>query len=92
MLHVTERAKHALQTALVANRGDDLDIGIRLLLSEQGEFGLALDHSELDDLVVEHDGLAVLLIDPEVAEIAGDATIDFQEGGGAALVIEPQAA
>lgn len=52
-----------------------------------------LDHSDPDDMVVEHDGLAVLLIDPEVATLADDATIDFQESDdGSTLVIEPNAA
>ncbi|MBI4499083.1 MAG: hypothetical protein HY689_14430 [Chloroflexi bacterium] len=93
MLYVTDQAKEMLKAALLANRGEDRDLGIRLLVNDQGEFGLVLDHSGPDDLVVEHSGLAVLLIDPGVAEAAGEAVIDYrEEAGEAALVIEPHAA
>jgi Fe-S cluster assembly iron-binding protein IscA len=78
MIQVTERAREALkqvQTQMV----DKPDVALRLAEVEQGQLGVFPDTGRADDHVVEHEGRAVLLIDPAVADALEGSTIDFEE-------------
>jgi Fe-S cluster assembly iron-binding protein IscA len=87
MIQVTERAREALK-AVQTQMTDKPEVALRLAQVEQGQLGVFPDTGRDDDHVVEHDGRAVLLIDPEVAgELAG-STIDFEESAdGARLTL-----
>jgi Fe-S cluster assembly iron-binding protein IscA len=78
MVNVTERARQALksvQTQMV----DQPDVALRLAPTEQGQLSVFPDTGRDDDHIVEHDGRAVLLIDPEVAGSLSGSTIDFEQ-------------
>lgn len=84
MIHVTERAREALkvvqtkmaeQTTMV----DQTEVALRLAPTDEGQLGVFPDTEREDDQVVEHDGQAVLLIDPDVAGQLAGSTIDFEK-------------
>jgi Fe-S cluster assembly iron-binding protein IscA len=87
MINVTERAREALK-AVQTQVADKPEVALRLGPVEQGQLGVFPDTGRDDDQVVEHEGRAVLLIDPQVAgELAG-STIDFEESAeGARLTL-----
>jgi Fe-S cluster assembly iron-binding protein IscA len=78
MIQVTERARQALK-AVQTQMVDRLEVALRLGPTEQGQLGVFPDTGRDDDHIVEHDGRAVLLIDPEVAGTLAGSTIDFEE-------------
>ena len=78
MLTVTEAAKDKLMETLLANT-DDREAGLRLTMKPPGQLGLVLDRELPDDSVVEHEGLKLLLVEHEVAELLQEATLDVQD-------------
>jgi len=78
MLTVTEAAKDKLMEALLANT-DDQEVGLRLSMEPPGKLGLMLDRESPGDSVVEHEGLKLLLVEHEVAELLQEATLDVQD-------------
>lgn len=88
MLVVTERAKEELR-AVLSDGVDEPELSLRLVASgAPGQFGLVPDMEKEGDLVVEHEGIKVLLIDEELSALLETVTIDCQEGSeGPQLVI-----
>ena len=78
MVTVTERAKERLKTVL-QSEVDDSSVGLRLERTPSGQFGVFPDRAHADDQVVVHEGAVVLLVDQEVADTIGEATIDYEE-------------
>jgi len=78
MLTVTEAAKDKLMETLLANT-DDREAGLRLTMKPPGQLGLVLDKESPGDSVVEHEGLKLLLVEHEVAELLQEATLDVQD-------------
>lgn len=88
MLVVTERAKEELR-AVLSDGVDEPELSLRLVAaSAPGQFGLVPDMEKEGDLVVEHEGIKVLLIDEELSALLETVTIDCREGSeGPELVI-----
>lgn len=87
MLVVTERAKEELR-AVLSDGVDEPELSLRLVASAPGQFGLVPDMEKEGDLVVEHEGIKVLLIDEELSALLETVTIDCREGSeGPQLVI-----
>lgn len=78
MLTVTEAAKDKLMEVLLANT-DDREVGLRLTMKPPGQLGLILDRGLPTDQVVEHEGLKLLLVEPELVELLQEATLDVQD-------------
>jgi Fe-S cluster assembly iron-binding protein IscA len=78
MLTVTEAAKQRLRETLLVNT-DDREDGLRLKIKSPGQLGLVLDRQSPTDNVIEHEGLKVLLVQPEVYELLRKATLDVQK-------------
>jgi Fe-S cluster assembly iron-binding protein IscA len=77
MLTVTEAAKDKLMETLLANT-DDQEAGLRLIMKPLGQLGLVLDRESPGDSVIEYEGLKLLLVENEVAELLQEATLDIQ--------------
>jgi len=78
MLVVTERAKEELR-AVLSDGVDEPELSLRLVASAPGQFGLVPDMEKEGDLVVEHEGIKVLLIDEELSAFLETVTIDCRE-------------
>jgi Fe-S cluster assembly iron-binding protein IscA len=66
MLAVTERAKQELKRIL-ADKVDNPQGGLRLRVSNPGEFGLSIDTEMPGDQVVKYEGAKVLLVEEGLA-------------------------
>jgi len=88
MVTVTERAMVTL-VRLKTVTGICDEVGLRLSLDAgYAQFGLRVDREKPSDLVVEHAGAKVLLVERTLAQALGNATIDTEPTGrGADLVI-----
>jgi Fe-S cluster assembly iron-binding protein IscA len=87
MINVTDRAREALK-AVQTQMADKPEVALRLARVEEGQLGVFPDTGREDDQVVEHEGQAILLIDPEVAGALAGSTIDFEEhADGARLTL-----
>jgi Fe-S cluster assembly iron-binding protein IscA len=78
LLTVTEAAKDKLMETLLANT-DDREAGLRLTMKPPGQLGLVLDRGLPTDEVVEHEGLKLLLVEPELVDLLQGATLDVQD-------------
>lgn len=78
MLTVTEAAKDILMETLLANT-DDQEAGLRLIMKPPGQLGLVLDRESPGDSVIEYEGLKLLLVENDVAELLQEATLDIQD-------------
>jgi len=78
MLTVTESAKQKLRQTLITNTNDQ-EAGLRLTMEPPGQLGLVLDRESPNDSLIEHEGLKVLIVDHELAELLQEATIDVQD-------------
>jgi len=78
MLTVTESAKEKLMETLLANT-DDREAGLRLTMKPPGQLGLVLDRESPGDSVVEHEGLKLLLVEPELVELLEGAILEVQD-------------
>jgi len=79
MVHVTERAKEDIRRALTAEGVNDPEIGLRISRLESGDYTLNPDSEKEGDLVVEHEGAKVMLLDKGVSEALDGMTIDRDE-------------
>jgi len=87
MLTVTDRAKELLKDILAPHR-DDPDFGVRLIVKPHRQLGLVTSRKSPGDYVVEHEGLAVLLVEQELSGEVDGLTLDTkQTADGARLVI-----
>jgi Fe-S cluster assembly iron-binding protein IscA len=90
MVNVTHRAKAALKSALSASV-EAPGVGLRLDVSEQGEFALYPDREKAGDQIVEHEGDVLLMVGETLSEPLDGATIDFTETPeGARLIVTRQ--
>jgi len=82
MLMVTENAKRHLKRILVkvVQNTSDPTVGIRLKVGRGMQFGVLLD-SKADDYVIEHDGLKVLMVGPELFPLVDGTMIDTESNG-----------
>jgi Fe-S cluster assembly iron-binding protein IscA len=78
VITVTERAKRELKTILV-DSGAGLDVGLRLLPRNSGEFVLGIDNEMSADQVVEYEGYKVLLVGIEYVQFFDGKTLDCQD-------------
>jgi Fe-S cluster assembly iron-binding protein IscA len=79
MVHVTEQAKQEIRKALTAEGFDDPEIGLRISRLESGDYTLTPDSEKEGDLVVEHEGSKVMLLDEGVSQALEGKTIDRDE-------------
>lgn len=75
-MDITETAKAKLANMLLGRAGTKE--GFRLVRSDSGEMGLIIDRQSPDDLVVEYQGVKVLLVNPDIAASLWGATLDVQ--------------
>jgi len=78
MLNVTDDAKQRLKEQLQTHT-EDPDVGARLVVQANGQFGLVADRETPGDQVVEYDGLKVLLVGQESAAHVDGKTLDLQD-------------
>ena len=80
MLIVTESATTHLQ-ALVREQADATK-GLRIFVEKGGcagmQYGMALDHPQEQDCIVESGGVKVI-VDPESAQFLAGATVDYAD-------------
>lgn len=77
MIHVTERAREMFKEAL-DQITEAPSLVLRLGPTGSG-LGVFPDTPRDEDEVIEHDGQAVLLIDPEVSEALAGKTVDVED-------------
>ena len=78
MIGITQRAKDELKRMLTDNT-DNYQAGLRLIDRGEGKLGLGMDIEMPGDHVVEHEGLKVLLVNEQLAELLSGITIDVEE-------------
>ncbi len=78
MLTVTDSARQLLKETLKA-RSDDPEVSLRLSLKPSGQFEIMPDREVQGDQVVEHEGVKVLLVAPELATMIEGVTLDVQD-------------
>lgn len=90
MVTLTEKAVGKLRE-IISEREDKDELALRLFVKGGGcsglSYGLALDHPQEDDNVIEVDGMKVL-VDPMSANYVQGSEIDFKDalmGGGFAI-------
>jgi Fe-S cluster assembly iron-binding protein IscA len=87
MVNVTESARQELKKILLDNV-DMPQARLRLVNREEGELGLGIDIEMPGDELVEYDGMAVLVVEKELANNLDGVTIDVDETPeGSELVI-----
>jgi Fe-S cluster assembly iron-binding protein IscA len=88
MVTVTTEAKQVLKQVLSGQIGDP-EVGLRLDVSEGGQFGLFPDRKQEGDQVIAHEGRMVLLVSDELAAPLEGATLDCQRTDeGVQLVVK----
>ena len=87
MINITEKAKKELKVLLVASV-DWPGARLRLLDRGQGKLGLGIDVEKPDDVVVEHEGIKLLVVEPRLASNLENITLDVDDTpNGPELVI-----
>jgi Fe-S cluster assembly iron-binding protein IscA len=87
MVHVTDRAKTALKSAL-SRTVEEPGVGLRVEVSEEGTCALFPDREKAGDQVVEHEGDVLLLIGEDASQPLDGATIDLEQTPeGAQLIV-----
>jgi Fe-S cluster assembly iron-binding protein IscA len=76
MLTVTDAASQHL-AAILAQESVPDEAAIRLVHEGQS-LGMQADTARPDDVTFEHDGRTILLLDPQVAELLTDETLDLE--------------
>ena len=79
MLTVTDRAKELIAQALHQNEADEAQ-GLRIYLTDDGDFEMGVDSVQDDDQVVDANGRPLVLVDPEVSWELDGATLDAEQG------------
>jgi len=64
---------------LISIKQRALDFGVRLALETSGRIAIVLDREAPGDHVIEHEGLKVLLVGHEVAQLVAGATLDTED-------------
>lgn len=92
MIGVTERAKQELCRVL-SDKVDHPAACLRLKIVNEDGLGLGIDIERPDDIVVEYEGSALLVVEPGLADSLVDVAIDVEEGdeGNQLVVIDTPA-
>jgi hypothetical protein len=77
MIAVTERAKEKLESMLTLKVDNSL-AALRLIATDEGEYGLHIDVVSPGDKVVEYKGRKVLVINGELAENLEGTILDTE--------------
>jgi Fe-S cluster assembly iron-binding protein IscA len=77
MIAVTERAKEQLESMLIS-KVDNSQAALRLINTDEGEYGLHIDVETPDDKVVNYEGRKVLVIDKELADNLEGTILDTE--------------
>ena len=77
MIAVTERAKEQLESMLIS-KVDNSQAALRLITTDEGEYGLHIDVETPDDKVVNYRGRKVLVIDKELADNLEGTILDTE--------------
>ena len=85
MVGVSERAKEILLDRKLEANISDPEIGLRVATDPGGDWVLVADHPRSGDQVVEHAGVTVLLLSPEVQGALVGTRVDCVEMPGGAL-------
>jgi Fe-S cluster assembly iron-binding protein IscA len=87
MIFVTEQAKGELKKLLAA-KVDWPGARLRLMDRGEGKLGLGVDIESPGDIVLEHEGVRLLLVEAGLASKLDDVILDVESGTcGAELVI-----
>jgi Fe-S cluster assembly iron-binding protein IscA len=78
MLVVTDRARHLISRALENNEPGNLH-GLRITITDFGEFDVHVDDPRNGDTVIESNGRPIVIIPPETAPELDSAVLDAQE-------------
>jgi Fe-S cluster assembly iron-binding protein IscA len=92
MIAVTERAKEQLESMLIS-KVDNTQAALRLITTDEGEYGLYIDVETPGDKVVNYKGKKVLVIDKELADNLEGTILDTEitsEGVELALLQKKQ--
>jgi Fe-S cluster assembly iron-binding protein IscA len=77
MIAVTERAKEQLESMLIS-KVDNSQAALRLITTDEGEYGLHIDVETPDDKVVNYKGRKVLVIHKELADNLEGTILDTE--------------
>ena len=92
MIYITEKAKRELRD-LLETSVDWPGALLRLMDRGQGKLGLGIDIEKPGDVIVEHEGAKLLVIEPQLASSLNRITLDVDEAdGGTELVISEEIA
>lgn len=87
MIGVTEEAKKEMNKVL-ADKVDHPEACLRLRVDDNGNLGLGIDIERPEDKVVEYQGSALLVVEPELADSLKNVAIDVEDSDdGNQLVI-----
>ena len=90
MMNVTPEARDYLLALRNEANLSHPDMALRMVLGPPGRLGLLPGVRNPGDSVVDHGGLAILLLDPAVASALDRATLDARDGrAGRGLVVRP---
>jgi hypothetical protein len=78
-LTLTQDAIAKLQRELILRRTRSAE-AFRLLATASGGFGMRLDRVRSADVVLHHEGQALLLVGPALADNLSDAVLDVGQG------------
>ena len=80
MLTVTESAKKLLKEILSAH-SEEPETCVRLVLNQPGQLGLVLSKENSDDQTVQYEGTKLLVVEPELATVLEEVTLDVGDTG-----------
>ena len=86
MLMVTENARRHLKRLLMNNTSDP-NLGTTLKADKGMQLGVLIDRKADDDYVVEHEGMKVLMIGPELFPLVDGLTLDTERNDSVASLI-----
>jgi Fe-S cluster assembly iron-binding protein IscA len=76
MVVVSERAKDLLLERKSEANISDPEMGLRVSADPGGQWILVADHARSGDQVVEHEGVTVLLLDPDIQSALAGTMVD----------------
>ncbi|MBM2827199.1 MAG: hypothetical protein HW403_1263 [Dehalococcoidia bacterium] len=82
MITVTDSAKEELKRILETRRlepGQSLRLTTPPVWTGDGDFGIVIDFQRDGDYTVEHEGVNVLYVDPNLMELLDTGVVDFKE-------------
>ena len=82
MVTVTDTAKRELKRILETRSlapGKALRLAVPPIWTGEGDFGIVIDEAETEGVMVNYEGLPVLLIDMELMEQLKSSVLDFKD-------------